>query len=150
MTLKMQILISVISGLAGVIIGAFMQILYDNACEKRKTRQDYIKLCISEWIKLKDEVDVLIKNPVSINNILFRQNLLMKIELLSYIGNTKGTIEKVSKIKDKLSDEDERMSLDGKAEECLNIGKNEDNKKILIRDIHNLTSTVLKELKELR
>lgn len=144
-----QIIISLISGLVGVIIGAVIQIIYDNANEKRKTRQDYIKLCISEWIKLKDEVKALIDAPKAINNTLFRQNLLMKIELLSYIGNTDETKKKISTLKDRLLKEDERISLDGKAEECLNVGKNKDNKTVLIRDVHTITDIVLKELKEL-
>lgn len=144
-----QVIISLISGLAGVLIGALIQIIYDNTNEKRKTRQDYIKLCISEWIKLKDEINSLITTPAPINNTLFRQNLLMKIELLSYVGNTDETKKKISVLKEKLTKEDERISLDGKAEECLNIGKNKDNKTILIRDIHNLTDIVLKDLKKL-
>lgn len=144
-----QVIISLVSGLIGVLIGSLIQIIYNNKNEKRKIRQDYIKLCILEWIKLKDEVSALIANPSTINNTLFRQNLLMKIDLLSYIGNTNNTNKKISTLKEQLTKEDERISLDGKAEECLNIGKDKTNKTVLIRDIHHLTDIVLKELKDL-
>lgn len=144
-----QIIIALISGLAGVIVGAVIQIITDYQLGKKIARKEYIQLCIKEWIKFGDEVNQLIISPSKNNNTIFRQNLLIKIELLSYIGNTKSTKNKVEQLKSKLKKEDENISLDNYAEECLNIGQVEENKTLLVRNIHTLVDTVLTTLKDI-
>lgn len=144
-----QVIISLLSGLAGVLVGAIINIVYDNKSEERKQRQDYIKICIAEWLKFKEEVLDLLAAPSKKNNTIYRQSFSTKVELLSYIGNTNDSKRKVKDLKERIRKEDEKIFLNSKSEECLNIGSDEASKTMLIRDIHTVVDIVLTELQKL-
>lgn len=140
-----EVIISLVSGLVGVLVGAIIQIIYSTKSEKRQHIHEYKQMCMEEWIVLRDDLKNLLNNPHVYNNILFRISLHQKTELLSFL-KTKKNQTKILKLQKAISDEDKRLSLGDFSEEALNIGENEENKKKLIRAVLGLSTKVLKAI----
>lgn len=138
-----DIVISLVSGLLGVIIGAAIQIAYSNKSEKRHLIHEYKQMCLQEWIALREDLKNLLDNPHVYNHVLFRISVHQKTLLLSFL-KTKKNQTKIIKLQKTISDEDKRLSLGDFSEEALNIGKNEENKKKLVRSILTLSTEVIK------
>lgn len=141
------LIISLLSGLLGVIIGTIIQILYNNKLEKEKIINDYKKICVSEWLLLSKELHVLLEHPQEHNNTMFRQSILQKTSLLNFIHITSKKHEKhLSDLQEHIRKIDEALSLGNFAEESLNKGKIPINKILLTREVSSLVNFVLIEL----
>lgn len=143
-----EIIISLSSGLVGVIIGAIIQIIYNRQSEKRQSKNEYKKFCISEWNNQKNELKEFLENPHVYNSTIFRLSLQQKMENLSLLADKKNKME-ISEIQRKISDTDKDLSLGNFCEEALNVGKKEDNKKKLIRSVLSLSIDVLRKISKL-
>lgn len=111
--------ISLISGLLGVIVGSIIQIVYENFLSKNQIRQDCKRESVAEWVNLRLEMQNLFSNFNVRNHIYFRQTFLLKIALLNNIGNTCCSKSKVKKLIEDLKNIDENMSLEGVAERAF-------------------------------
>ena len=140
-----EIIISLVSGLVGVLVGAIIQIVYSNCSEKRQCRNDYKKFCITEWNEQKNDLKDLIEKPHGYNNTIFRLSLQQKIENLSLLKD-KNNETKILKLQKEISEVDKKLSLGDFCEEALNVGEN--NKKKLIRSVLILSTRVLKRIIE--
>ncbi|CEM62836.1 hypothetical protein DWQ65_01910 [Treponema phagedenis] len=96
----MTIFLSLVSGLVGAMVGAGIQIFYNNKIEKQRLLHDYKKICFAEWLHLNEELLILLREPQKENNTVFRQAIKQKTELLSFIAAVSKKHEKaVSKLK---------------------------------------------------
>lgn len=138
-----DIVISLVSGLLGVVIGAAIQIAYSNKSEKRHLIHEYKQMCLQEWIALREDLKNLLDNPHVYNHILFYISIHQKTILLSFL-ETKRNQTKISKLQKTISDAYKKLSLGDFSEEALNIGKNEEKKKKLVRSILTLSTEVIK------
>ena len=138
-----DIVISLVSGLLGVIIGAAIQIFYSNTSEKRHLIHEYKQMCLQKWIALGEDLKNLLDNPHVYNHILFYISIHQKTILLSFL-ETKRNQTKISKLQKTISDAYKKLSLGDFSEEALNIGENEENKKKLVRSILTLSTEVIK------
>ena len=142
------LVLSLVSGIIGVLVGAFIQIIYSNHSEKRQYKNDYKKFCINEWNEQKNELKNLIENPHVYNSMIFRLSLQQKIENLSFLKDKKNE-KKVLELQRAISDADKQLSLGDFCEEALNIGNDEANKKKLFRSVLELSTEVLKRISQL-
>ncbi len=146
--MKMQeVIVSLVSGLAGVLVGALIQIIYSNHSEKRQYKNEYKKFCINEWNNQKNELKNLIENPHVYNSMIFRLSLQQKIENLSFLKD-KNNEKKILELQRAISDADKRLSLGDFCEEALNIGNDELKKKKLVRSVLRLSTEVLKRISQ--
>jgi|GEM_PF-1473812 len=143
----MTFIISLLSGLIGVIIGAIIQILYNNKLEKERIINEYKKICVNEWLLLSKELHLLLEHPQNHNNTMFRQSIIQKTTLLNFIHITQRKYEKrLSTLQEYIKKTDETLSLGNFAEEALNKGKSSINKILLTREVSSLVNFVLSEL----
>lgn len=143
----MTFIISLLSGLIGVIIGAIIQILYDNKLEKKRIINEYKKICVNEWLLLSKELHLLLEHPQNHNNTMFRQSIIQKTTLLNFMHITQKKYEKrLSTLQEYIKKTDETLSLGNFAEEALNKGKSSINKILLTREVSSLVNFVLSEL----
>ena len=143
-----EVIISLVSGLLGVIVGAIIQIVYSNHAEKRQYKNEYKKFCINEWNEQKNELEDLIEHPHVYNNTIFSLSLKQKIENLSFLKDNKNEI-RILKLQKAISETDKALSLGDFCEEALNVGKNENNKKKLVRSVLKLSTDVLKRIQNI-
>lgn len=143
-----EVVISLVSGLVGVLVGSLIQILYSNYSEKRQYKNEYKKICINEWNEQKNELKDLIEHPHVYNNMIFSLSLRQKIENLSFLKDNKNEI-KILKLQKAISETDKDLSLGDFCEEALNVGKNENNKKKLVRSVLKLSTDVLKRIQNI-
>jgi len=136
----------ILAGVIGVIVGALLQFFYAYRAEKRLLKNDYKKMCITEWFTLIAQVSELVSDPKDYNHIIFAQYLEQKIELIRYVEKGK----KVEMLVTELNAEKDAFSLNDYTEKALNI-KNEtdENKRRLMRDITILVNKVVREVYQL-
>ncbi len=146
------IIIAMLSGLIGVIVGAIIQIIYNNRLEKEKLLNDYKKICLTEWLLLNKNLTELLENPKKHNSTIFRQLIIQKKEILSFISsvNQKKYRAKILALQDLISEMDEKISLGDYEEEALNIGGIPENQKKLVREVYTLTNKVTKKISEIK
>lgn len=141
----MILLSSVISGIVGVLLGSFIQIMYMNITEKKHLKDDYKKICVAEWITLISQTMDLVSDAKTYNHIIFSQYIDQKKMLLNYIEKNEKTSNLIKTI-DKTKEE---LSLGDYAEKALNIKTSNTEKRKLIRDISVLVKDVIEEIHEI-
>ena len=118
-----QWIISLASGLIGVIIGTLSQMWYTKKFEKNKLIHEYKKFCVIEWTSLTTEVQKLVEYPNPHNNTIFRQSLILKNSLLSFIPVVEKRYSKtIADLQAANMETDRELSLGDFAEEALNKG----------------------------
>lgn len=141
----MILLSSVISGIAGVLLGSLIQIKYMNITEKKHLKDDYKKICVAEWITLISQTMDLVSDAKTYNHIIFNQYIDQKKMLLNYIEKNEKTSSLIKTI-DKTKEE---LSLGDYAEKALNIKTSNTEKRKLIRDISVLVKDVIEKIHEI-
>ena len=141
-----DLIISLISGLIGVLVGAVIQLIYDYFSNKRQIRDDYKKECISEWLSFRYEIKEYLTNFDERNNIYFRQSYLIKTDLLKSIGNSKGSRDAIKKICSDLKNKDEQMSLSGIAEEAFKKGAKPQEQRKFQSEMYTIISETIKAI----
>ena len=141
--------ISLISGLLGVIVGSIIQIVYENFLSKNQIRQECKRESVAEWVNLRLEMQNLFSNFNVRNHIYFRQIFLLKIVLLNNIGNTCCSKNKVRKLVENLKDIDEKMSLDGVAERAFCKNCRNDDKINLENEIFQIIMDTVKQIQSI-
>lgn len=112
---------SLISGLTGVFVGAIIQIIYEYNASKKQKREECKKDCINEWLQFRNEIKNYFENKNERNNIYFRESYMIKTVLLKSIANSKDSKHRINNLIEKLLKKDEQISLNGVAEEALQI-----------------------------
>lgn len=136
------VLSSLISGTIGVLIGSIIQIIYMQIVEKRHLKDDYKKICVSEWLSLTAQTFELINAPKDYNHNIFNQYEEQKIELLKFITHSSAVDILVENIKERHNE----IELGDYAEAALNRKKNAKCKAKLMRDISALVTEVVSKI----
>ncbi len=142
-------MISLISGLFGVIIGSIIQIIYENFLSKNQIRQDCKRESIADWVNLRLEIQKLFSNPNVRNHIYFRQIFLLKIALLNNIGNTCCSKRKVKELTAELKEIDEKISLDGVAERAFCKNSKDDEKINLENETFQIITDTVRKIQSI-
>lgn len=147
-----QVIITLLSGLAGVILGSITQFIYSKYFEKRRMISENIKMICENLLLFIDHTRDLLEKPKGFNNILFNLSFTEKSNLLSYLRPllNKKQNKKLDKIIKDIDKQKELISLNKDHEEALNVGKKDSNKDKFLLELGSIVNNIHEQLIDLQ
>ena len=135
-----------IVGFLGVIVGAVIPLFYMYEAESRALKNDYKKLCVSEWSFFITQVSDLMSNPKGYNHIIFNQYIDQKAQLIKYIEKYNSEKEKIDILIKEIDKQKDALSLGDYAEKALNKPESDQEKEMLMREVSIMAHKIIGEI----